>query len=290
MSVDTLAPVIAGHDADCLCTDCMMADLDAHIVETRGAEALDRINLDQAGQRKDTSERTRYAQPGQRCGSGWVRVVSPRQVAFIKRLMAERDTRNLTRLPGSENIERMSLAGARDLIDRLLACPELPKATGERMATAKQVEWLGKMAGKDVPADIEAIRVKGAAATFAEASRALDVLFKAGYVKAPEVSVKEITGIYELDGCYFRMQKARNGRHFYAMQLDREAGDAWNYAAGMARRVPAEGRKLSLAECEALSLQLGGCCMCGKTLTATVNGIGPGARFIGPVCQGKMGF
>lgn len=96
------------------------------------------------------SERTRYAKPGQKCGRGRVRLVSPKQVAFIRRLMAEKDTRNLVRLPGSEDIESMSLKGATDLIDRLLACPGkkvpagaagVPGAT-HRPASQKQMKYI----------------------------------------------------------------------------------------------------------------------------------------------------
>lgn len=281
-----------GHSEDCICVPCMNADMEAHIRENFGEDVLMRINADPANRYRDTAVRTRYAKPGQRCGRGVVRLVSERQVRFIKSLLASRDTSKLIRLPGSEDIERMSLAGARDLIERLLACPErlVSKVPSVALATEKQVEWLAKLSGKNVPAEIEAIRLKGAEATKAEASKALDALFKAPSIKVEVAKPGELTGIWFLEGSYYRMQKARTGSHFYAKVLDRDAGDAWLYASGMARRVPAEGRKLSLEECEALSLQLGACCLCGKTLTATVDGVGPGARFIGPVCKGRMGF
>lgn len=282
-----------GHSEDCLCVPCMTADMNAHLTETMGSEYVALLNGDRIATTTDLSVRTRYATPGTKCGRGVVRKLSPRQVAFIKRLMAERDTTNLVRLPGSEDVENMSLKGASDLIERLLACPERA-VKSVRMATEKQAEWLGKLAGRDVPAEIEAIRVKGAEATFAEASKALDVLFKAPRPQAPKATtteeIKEIAGLYELSGEIYRMKKARNGQHFYAEKMvDIETG-AWEYAQGYARKVPAEGRKLSLEECEKFSGLLGCCCMCSRTLTATVDGVGPAARFIGPICASKMGF
>lgn len=117
----------AGHDDDCMCVPCMMADMDAALVE----QGLDPAKYRDPSDGKGSAERTRYATPGTACGRGVVRLLSPKQVAFIKRLMVERDTSNLTRLPGSENIERMSLRGASDLIEKLLACPEPPSRNSE---------------------------------------------------------------------------------------------------------------------------------------------------------------
>jgi hypothetical protein len=279
-----------GHSEDCICVPCMNADLDAHVLATQGQEALDRLNAGMAGMPRDTAVRTRYATPGTRTGRGIVRKVSERQVRFIKNLLATRDTRNLVRLPGSEDIENMSLAGARDLIDRLLACPEIPaKAAVANLATDKQKAFARSLAerkGLKPTVDFDKL-------TKAEISKIIDS-YKAIADKPAEpvtpIDVTKVAGLYELGGDIYRMRKARTGQHFYAEKLTDVESSAFEYAAGMARKVPAEGRKLTLEECEALSLRMGGCCMCGRDLTATVDGVGPAARFIGPICAAKMGF
>ncbi len=269
----------------------MMAELDAiaagHGIVWKGAE------LGPAGG-VDTSERTRYKKPGTGSGRGVVRKVSDAQVRFMRRLMAERNTQGMRFLPGSEDIENMSLAGARDLIERLLACPMKPDAPVERMSTPKQAEWLKKMSGKDVPADIEAIRLKGEGATFAEASKALDILFKAKnvvVVTQTQATRKDDTltiGLYRHnDGRIVRVQKAKQGTHLYGLVLDRENGDAWIYTRGCTTGL-IQANRMTLEEAEALSLALGCCCMCGMVLTATVNGVGPGMRWLGPICATKI--
>lgn len=120
----TIALAVTGHDADCMCVPCLVADMDSHLA----AQGVDAMKYRDPSDGKSEGSRTRYAQPGQTCGSGVVRLVSPKQVKYITRLLAERDTSKLVRLPGSENIEQMSLRGACDLIERLIACPELPRA------------------------------------------------------------------------------------------------------------------------------------------------------------------
>lgn len=231
--------------------------------------------------------RTRYAKPGQQCGRGVVRLVSAKQVAFIKSLMAQRDTRNLVRLPGSEDIEKMSLAGARDLIERLLGCPEIPALVAQaQMASEAQMTFINSLLEQreyTLTIELDGLTKKAATALIAELKEAP---YKAKTTTVAE-DIKTLAGLYELEGEIYRMKKARTGQHFYAELLTDAESGAWEYARGMAKKVPAEGRKLTLAEGEALSLKLGGCCCCGRTLTATVDGVGPAARFIGPVCAAK---
>lgn len=284
------AKLATTHDDDCLCVPCMTADFNAHI-ESMGLDPL-KYDTDP----KVDSVRTRYAKPGQRTGNGIVRTVSPKQVALIKRLMVERDTTNLVRLPGSEDVENMSLRGARDLIDRLFACPEKPRAEGaptERMATPKQLEWLVKMANKEAEGTVAETRqaaIDDKPVTFAAATAALDVLFKAPYrkVAVDDGNVTLTLGLYRHpDGRYVRVQKARTGNHYYGKVLDRENGDAWNYTPGSLVGLKPE-HKMSIEDVNALSLELGSCGVCGRTLTATVDGVGPSARVIGPICAAKQ--
>ena len=117
--------------------------------------------------------------------------------------------------------------------------------------------------------------------------KVIDQLVNAPHKATPAPTkdeVKSIAGLYELEGNIYRMKKARSGNHFYAELLTDAESGAFEYASGMARKVPAQGRKLSLEEAEALSGLMGCCCMCSRTLTATVDGVGPAARYIGPIC------
>lgn len=292
----------ATHGTECICVACCEADLIAHIRKTRSTEDADRL-LTELGTMpsKTVGERTRFKTPGQRSGRGIVRKISERQARYIAFLLKSRDFTSLINKPWfTTDVDNISLAGARTFIDALLGCPELPKGdVPADLATDKQVAFIvSLLAQRDTTGTPYEGKTEDDAkkVTKGQAKTIINNLLALPYptVEVTKESVAAIAGIYELeiDGelCIFRMKKARGGKHFYAMKLDRTAGDAWNYAEGMSRKVPSEGRKLTLEECEALSLALGGCCMCGATLTATVNGVGPGARFIGPICAGNMGF
>jgi len=303
---------VQGHNTECICSACMMADMSAHIRATRSVEDADRL-LAELGTiaERVKGERTRFAKPGQRAGRGIVRKISDKQARYLGFLIKTREFTSLLVKPGfTTDIENISLAGARTLIDALLGCPERVLSEVERIemdrATPAQVGYALSLTGRKMgfntdrnprsEAETEAM-LKGLSKR--DVSAGIEKLktmpdYVGTSVEPVAGSLKEavtkIAGIYELDGEIYRMKKAKQGTHFYAMRLDREAGDAWNYAGGMAKRVPSEGRKLTLEECEALSIKLGGCCMCGRTLTATVDGVGPAARFIGPICAGNMGF
>jgi Family of unknown function (DUF6011) len=164
---------------DCMCAKCLAADLNSHLAKMGAVKALAAVNSIPTG--VDYSERTRYAAPGQRVGRGIVRKVSDKQVAFMLRLFKTRDTSKLVRLPGSENIESMSLAGARDLIDRLLSCPELPNAPKAFLASEKQIKFIESLHGqKNVSAEeIASFESKRNELTSSEARHMIDTLLKA---------------------------------------------------------------------------------------------------------------
>lgn len=246
------------------------------------------------------SERTRFATPGQKCGSGRVRKISDRQLSYLRHLL---NTRRYHKLIGQKwfpkgvnshaetlaAVEYISLAGARTMISELLTCPMQPGVSDEPMATDAQKSYARSLADRKgiIPAvDFDSLTRKQMSEIIEKYNAIADKP-----VATPTVAdAKAIAGLYELDGSIYRMKKARQGVHFYAELLTDADSGAFEYAQGMARKVPAEGRKLSLEECEALSGIMGVCCMCSRELTATVDGVGPAARFIGPVCAGKMGF
>lgn len=250
----------------------------------------------------DTSVRTRYAQPGQRSGNGVVRLVSGKQVNFIKRLMRERDTSALVRLPGSENIERMSLTGARDLITRLLCCPELPFAVEARntirMATEKQWGWLRKLTDRECEGAVFRIRAQAVCesdwelteVTFDDARVALDVLFKAPRIREEsKPKAERITeGMYRApDGRIIKVQAARGSGNLYAKLWelfdepeDTKKGKKYGefvFVSGLIREVRPEWR-MTLDEAKAHGVEFHFCIRCGIELTnpeSIENGIGP---------------
>lgn len=263
-----------GHDTDCMCVTCMVEDMDAYLA-TQGTE----ISWHAAEMaRRATGERTRYAAPGTACGTGVVRQVSDRQVRFIKRLLAERDTTNLVRLPGSENVEHMSLRGARDLIDRLLSCPERPRYV--RPATSGQISFIASLCQRKGMPDLS-----GDVAEFSKASETITML--KGLADAPRATAAPLTvGIYRHNGRIVQAKPNRQGTRMYGKLYD-AAGRCWVYVPGLLSGLTEEHR-MTLDECKALSVELGACCMCGRELTATVDGIPPSERYIGPICASKI--
>lgn len=174
------------------------------------------------------------------------------------------------------------------MIDCLLSCPERTDVV--ELASEPQRKYVTSLLAQRVHSygdvDVTALSARDASAMI--------TTLKAAPCKpreitpAPSIGKAEI-GIYRLGDEIFRTQRARAG-HYYMMRLTDIESGAWTYAPGALRRVMADGIKLTLAECEELSSKIGACCACGRTLTATVDGVGPAARFIGPVCARKMGF
>lgn len=261
---------------------------------------------------QDTAVRTRYAAPGQRTGNGYVRKVSGKQVAFIKRLMRERDTSNLVRLPGSEDIENMSLTGARDLIERLLCCPELPETAlareTPRKCSEKQWEWLRKLTDKDVPAGSPADLVRSLALSEAsyddskvsakDASAALDVLFNAPRMarKALPESEELTEGVYRhpTSGALVKAYLTRgSGQLVGAIWEDYDEPEPTKRGLKFGEFVYQGKRglngltlkdRLTLDEAKALGAEFHYCCVCGIELT-NPDSIAAG---IGPVCANKF--
>lgn len=256
--------------------------------------------------------RTRFAQPGQRCGRGVVRRVSDAQIKFMIKLLNERNYRQLigmkwwpaTAVDHASTIEAVkviSLKGASTMIDGLLACPkrahvvEEEANSGEPMATSAQLGYLSTLLNErehEFTGEVAELTKREASDLIRLLKTAARKAITTGKNLPTTVEeIKELAGLWQMaDGTIYRMKKARSGNHFYAELLTDADTGAFEYAPGMAHKVPAQGRKMTLEECEALSALMGACCMCSRTLTATVNGVGPAARFIGPRCSANMGL
>lgn len=254
--------------------------IDAEVSAMRAEGQLVRNGSSMGG-----SVRTRYATPGQRSGRGTVRKLSDRQVAFIRHLMRERDTRGLVRLPGSEDFENMSLRGARDLIERLLACPVRADAVpaDAPMATPAQVSYLTTLMSQRVVPDGMAFG-EPATMTRKAASDAIEALKAAPYRPRETATPTELdAAIYLLDGRVYKVQRAVHGSgNMYAKVLNPESGK-FEYASGAIRNLKPDMR-MSLDQAKEYGALYGVCARCGRTLTdeASIE------RAIGPVCAGKF--
>jgi len=293
-SAKAATQIVAAESARTASAREMMAELDAIAAERgikwTGAEVAN----------VDTSTRTRYAIPGQRCGSGRVRHLSDRQVAFIKRLMAERDTTNLVRLPGSEDIEHISLRGATDLIDRLLACPELPASQrpAAPKATEKQVSFIQTLV-EQTGFDWTSIGVPIEDLPKARASKAIEHLLKlpkvarpavAATTSAPAVEVDEGRYAVEVDGVlkFYKIDKPTEGRWSGYTFLKVQASDDFYPVKSPASKAAIFA--LIAADAKAATIrygqELGVCGVCGRTLTDEASR----AAGIGPVCAAKKSW
>lgn len=258
---------------------------------------------------QDTSVRTRYATPGQRTGNGYVRLVSGKQKSFIRRLMSERDTTNLVRLPGSENLDNMSLAGARDLITRLLCCPELPETVIARskpkLCSVKQWEWLRKLTDREATGTVAMTRETALSeashdsttVTARDASAALDVLFNAPRIVVETPKGEELReGVYrcprtgDLIKAYLtRGSRQLVGARWELFDVPEETKRGLKYGEFVY-----EGKRglsgltlddmLSIDEAKAIGAEFHYCCVCGIELT-NADSIEAG---IGPICASKF--
>jgi hypothetical protein len=268
----------------------------------------------------DTAERSHYKKPGTVSGRGITRLVSAKQVNYIKRLMRERDTAGLVRLPGSENIERMSLAGARDLIERLLACPELPVKASTPLrsehASEAQISYLTSLInGRSFGAADSRLRDQAAAAIEAGAlskslaSAAISAFKVLPYAErasvTPLTTVAEnvakdetdrLDGIYAKGGKIYKVQYNRTRTNLYGKlfvpensteavwdssgNLSASGTVVWEYVGSFARLNLTAADKMSIEEAKKFGALYGTCINCGRTLTDEKS-IEAG---IGPVC------
>lgn len=275
-----------GHDEECMCDPCM----DRSMTEALLANGMDPGKYVQRG--TVTAVRTRYATPGTTAGYGTVRKLSDKQVRYIKRLLAERDTSALVRLPGSENIEKMSLRGARDLIDRLLKCPELPEdkkpGASDKMLSYAKTLLETRVSPPEYAMALDLIN-SGDKLTFKAVKKIIEALKDAPWKPRPArpdaASAVELTeGLYELpDGTIYRLKTAQRSKRMFAAKAEFIDGFVrFEYERGGMNRVKPE-HKMSLERADELSLKFAQCMCCDRELSNKVSV----ALGIGPICRAK---
>lgn len=211
---------------------------------------------------------------------------SEKQIAFLRRLVREKETDGLT-IP--TDLEQISKTAASALIDRLLGRPaKSAAALPTDLATDKQKSFLTKLlAERDVP-DADAVDVDRL--TKWAASALIDELVKLPVRRAAAVAELP-AGAYLVDGRVIRVYVGQQSGHMLAQELvDVTAqirDEAWSYLGLASRFVPADAHRMTVEECEAASLGAedhGWCCVCGRRLDDP-NSV---ERGIGPVCRAKQ--
>lgn len=136
-------------------------------------------------------------------------------------------------------------------------------------------------------------RVKGEGATFEEASKALDVLFKAPSKVVVTTKPAIRPGMYWHGEDIVKVQMNREGTRMYGQTwrlFDKPEPTArglkygtFDYTPGILGKLDPE-RRMTLEEAQAMGVQFHFCCVCGIELTNDTS-IDLG---IGPVCRSKF--
>lgn len=179
--------------------------------------------------------------------------------------------------------------------------------TTARVATAKQVEFIGQLLADRVMTDEHRARVQARLdsgnLTAPMASDIISWLLRrdrptraqeraGGYAASPKVTEP---GIYEMDGCIYRVKTSKASDRLWAAVLTdhrgvtrlTEAGTVieatYEYAPGAMRDLRPEHR-MTAERAEALSIVFTFCIRCSRHLTAA-DSVAAG---IGPVCRSKI--
>lgn len=278
-----------GHDSECICLTCMMADLDATIIANGGQEALDRVNSEMAliGGGKVEAERKRFLAAGQNSGGGKVRSATPKMIKYLKHLLATREISTVKIYPGQyatvETAHCNSWQSAIALIDKLTNAP-VKASVPVRMATSGQKRFIASLNEQIIDPGYKITEADINSVTFAEVNDVLDLLKKIiAAEKEENKATKQETvtaGMYKVGNRIFKVQKARQGSHHYAKELK---DGSFEYAPGAMRVIKAEHR-MTLDEAKAYGKETGQCCQCGRELTVKES-IEAG---IGPICASKF--
>lgn len=269
---------------------------------TSAPKSASRVALESAGAPVDdgTPKVRRGGEPASnQFGTFAVHDASPKQVAFIKRLLGEKDY-EAKGIKVPADLDTIGKKAASTLIDKLMGCadkaaPATAKATGPR-ASDKQMDYLRKLiAERDyfslVPDDRRKVDYVngGGIPTPKGASALIDVLKVTAYatgngtgadVKSGSTGEALELGMYrKADGTMYRVYPARQSDRILAKRLVSDGEGGWEFEyAGMASRFVKADEKMTLEEAKAWGAQFGTCCVCAALLSDPVSvaaGIGP---------------
>jgi hypothetical protein len=229
-------------------------------------------------------------------GTFAVHTASPKQIAFVKRLLAERDLGTI-KVPA--DVDTISKKSASALIDQLMGRPVKSGATAPTgsQASDKQMAFLRSLISqRDYYSLVEADRRKvdwinssdDHRPTSKGASELIETLKGTSYAPKSEQpkSVDLEMGMYrKADGTMYRVYQGRESGRMLAKRLVPDGNDGWEFEyAGMAPRFVTADERMSLDEAKAWGAQFGTCCVCAALLTDPESV----ARGIGPVCGSRV--
>lgn len=284
--IDVTEDALSGHDdqTDPVLHQRMVALLEELRNQLPDNSVRPDAGLAEVGRRAGSPAANQY-------GTFQVYAASERQVAFLSRLIHDRD-HGQVKIPTT--LEGISKTAASALIDRLIDRPyKAGQAAPVRLASEKQVAFILKLlAEKDLSGTAFTSWTGEVLAQLPmqDASPAIDMLMK--LPRKPEVEIK--AGAYRLeDGSFVRVYRGQQSRKMLAAMLinitaeDRDG--AWQYLGMASRFVKPTDHRLTVEECEELTAASGAdhswCCVCGRRLDDP-NSV---SRGIGPVCRAKQG-
>jgi len=209
-------------------------------------------------------------------GDRQVRGASPRQAAFIDRLMEERvfDPEQV----GAESGAMVNIRHASRVIEYLLSCPKkhFDRPAEEPPASPKAREWAQALILERVGGEQYAHLDLSGRFTV---SKVIDNLRN-----APKRPLDIEVGAYRLDGTVYSVRRTLESKVLYAVHWV-EYADGWGQSErdySIVYRIDPASR-LSLKEAVEFAAQVGACVHCGRTLTdpkSILSGMGP-------VCSSK---
>lgn len=221
-----------------------------------------------------------------------VRYASPKQVGFLRSLLASRDYGVLSG-SGADLISsvieaipsgHVSLRVASSAIDLLLTLPVV--ADTPRPASEKQISYVKSLLATRAIPDISQALWDGVVVedlTAAQASRAIDTL--SSYPRRAESQDEPQDGIYidETTDRIYKVYKMVHGSGRQGVKVLESRGDTsgqFVYQGLAVRNLPKTARRMTLDEAKEYGRIYGFCIRCGATLTDEMS-ISEG---IGPVC------
>lgn len=214
-------------------------------------------------------------------GTFQVHAASEKQVGFLTRLLEQRDWSGLDKR-NSAIVQRaadtlaagtLSKRLATDAINILLANTTDPNV---KMASPKQVALLQRLiTERENNLGLDASTLD--TLTAAQASTAIDLLFKAPRRQQAAEVVLE-AGMYRTpEGQIFKVYKGQSGR-MLAKALVIDGDETYFDYRGLASRFVKADQRMSLEDAKQFGVIYGVCCVCSRTLTdedSIANGIGP---------------
>jgi hypothetical protein len=231
------------------------------------------------------SNTTTHRKGGSKGANGYgeykVRNASPKQIAFIEKLLATKN-HNYNNL----NLTELNVQGAGEIINALLSCDN--KTGVVTPPTERQVQFAqslvtSKEGGQGLLANV--LQSKGvhelAQLSRADVSAIINSL-KTSKTKEVVIKISEV-GAYLLDETIYSIRQGQESKKWQVWSYSDEAKKYQRNAKELETNVlnnVDETNRLTLSQAIKYSAQTGICCHCGRTLTVLKSVAGG----IGPIC------